>query len=114
MAVEQAVDQVQIARPAAPGTDRELTPQVRLGARREGRNLLVPDMHPVDLTLAANSIGNPVETVADNPVNPLDPGYGKDFSELIGDCLCHCRSSGWAASLLLPRLRTDPEAIVAH
>ena len=42
--VEQTVDEVQIARPAAAGADRELTRQMRLGAGRERGDLLVPDI----------------------------------------------------------------------
>ena len=53
VAIKEAIDQVQITRPAAPGADRELARQMGLGARREGRDLLVPDMHPLDLALAA-------------------------------------------------------------
>ena len=44
MAVEQAVDQVQVARPAAAGADRELAGQLRLGAGGERRHLLVAHM----------------------------------------------------------------------
>ena len=53
VAIEQAVDQVQIARPAAPRADGELTREMCLRTRREGGNLFVPDMHPLDLALAA-------------------------------------------------------------
>jgi hypothetical protein len=41
--IEEAVDEVQIARPAAPGTDGEPTRQMRLGAGREGGDFLVSD-----------------------------------------------------------------------
>ena len=54
MAIEQAVDEVQIARAATAGADRELAGQMRLGARGEGRHFLVADVNPLDLRLAAN------------------------------------------------------------
>ena len=69
--VEQAIDEVQIARPAAARADGELTRQMRFGARREGGYLLVPDVEPLDLALSANRIGQPVEAVADDAVNAL-------------------------------------------
>ena len=49
VAVEQAVDQVQVARAAAAGADRELAGEMGLGAGRESRRLLVAGMHPVDV-----------------------------------------------------------------
>ena len=83
MAVEQAVDEVQVARPAAAGADGELAGQVRLGAGREGGDLLVPDMDPLDLAVAADGIGQAVQAVADDAVDPLDASGGEDVSELI-------------------------------
>ena len=53
VAIEEAVDEVQIARAAAAGADGELARQMRLGARRERGDLLVPDMNPLDLALPA-------------------------------------------------------------
>ena len=90
--IEQAVDEMQIARPAAAGADGELTRQMRLGAGRERRDLLVPDMDPLDLALPANRVGQPVQAVADNAIDPLDTGCDEDFRELISDRLCHDRS----------------------
>jgi len=43
VAVEQAVDEVEVAGTAAAGADGELTRQMRLGACCESRDLLVPD-----------------------------------------------------------------------
>jgi hypothetical protein len=41
MAIEQAVDEMQVAGPAPAGTDRELAGQMSFGAGREGCYLLV-------------------------------------------------------------------------
>ena len=89
VAVEQAVDEVQIARPAAAGADRELTRQMRLGAGREGGDLLVPDMDPLDLPLAAYRVRQAVQAVADDAVNPFDACGGEGLSELLCNCVCH-------------------------
>ena len=57
VAIEQAVDEVQVAGPAAAGADRELARQMRFGTGRESGDLLVPDMDPFDLALPADRIG---------------------------------------------------------
>ena len=77
VAVEQAVDQVQVAGAAAAGADRELAGQMRVGAGGEGRDLLVPDMQPVDLALPAQCVGEPVQAVADDAVDALTPAAAR-------------------------------------
>jgi len=62
---------------------------MRLGARRESGNFLVPHMNPLDLALPAQRVGQPVQTVADNTVDPLDTGCREGFSKLISDSFCH-------------------------
>ena len=62
----------QIAWTAAAGTNGKLTRQMRLGTSREGRDLLVPNMHPLDLVLSPQRVGEAVEAIADNAIDPLD------------------------------------------
>src|SRR4029077_4895770 len=82
-----------IARSAAAGTDGELAGQMRLRTRGERGDLLVADMHPLDLALAPDQVGQPIQAVADNAVDPLDPRCGEGFGELISNGFCHfCRS----------------------
>src|SRR5882724_8370854 len=81
--IEQAVDEVKIARAATPGTDRKLACQMSLGPGRESCDFLVPYMHPFDPALAADRIGQPVQAVADDAVNPLHAGGSEGFSKLI-------------------------------
>jgi hypothetical protein len=68
--------------PAAPGADCNGIGQVRFVTGRESRHFFVPDMHRIDLALAANGVGDAVEAVADNAVNVFDPGNGKDLGKL--------------------------------
>ena len=77
--VEQAVDEMQVARPAAPRAYGELTRQMRLGGGRESGDLLVPDMDPLDLALPANCVGQAVQAVADDAVYPLDARLRRGF-----------------------------------
>jgi hypothetical protein len=71
--VEQAVDQVQVARPAAARADRQLTSQRRLRARRERGRLLVPHVLPGDPAVPAQRVGEPIEGVTGNPEHPAHP-----------------------------------------
>ena len=91
MTIKQTIDQMQIARSAAACADGELPRQVRLGAGGEGRDFLVSDMQPLDLPLPADSIGQTIEAVPDDPVNALHPRGGEGLDELISHSLCH----GW-------------------
>src|SRR5580700_8391457 len=58
---------------------------MRLGTRREGRDLLVPDVHPLDLALAPQRVGQPIQAVADDAVDPLHARRGENLRELVRD-----------------------------
>jgi hypothetical protein len=62
---------------------------VRFANGRESRDLLMSHMHPFDLSLPADRIGQAVQTVADNAIYPFDTGCSEGFRELISDCLGH-------------------------
>src|ERR1700681_537886 len=87
LTIEQPVDEVQIARSTASGADRKLSCQVRLGTGRKGRDLLMPHMNPLDLSLAADRIGQPIQAVADNSIYSLHAGYSEGFCKLVSDGL---------------------------
>ncbi len=53
VAVEQAVYQMQVAGAAAACTDGEFACDMRFATGREGRDLLVPGMNPLDSALPA-------------------------------------------------------------
>src|SRR4029077_16369047 len=96
---------MQIAWTATPGTYREFAGQMRLGARGESGDLLVPDVHPLDLALPADGIRNAVQAIADNAIDALDAGCREDLGELIRHCLRH-RSLSCAEGL--PRQQYPP------
>jgi hypothetical protein len=66
---------------------------MRLGTGREGRDLLVTDMHPCDPALPADRVGQAVQAVADDAVDALDAGGREGLGELIGDG-CHLSLPG--------------------
>ncbi len=65
--VEQAVDQVQVARPAARRAHRKLPGQRRLRGRGERRGLLVADVLPGDAARPAQRIGESIQRVPGSP-----------------------------------------------
>src|SRR5262249_21187919 len=89
VAVEQTVDEMQVAGPAAAGADRQLTRERGFHAGGKRRDPLLPDMNPFDLALMPQRVGQPVETVADDAVNALASRREKNLGELIRYPLCH-------------------------
>ena len=85
VAVEQPVDKVEIARSAASGAHGQRSSEMRLGASREGRHLLVAHMQPLDLASPPDRIGDADQAVADDAIDALDAGRGQDVGELIGN-----------------------------
>src|SRR6267378_2139921 len=83
MAIEQTVDEVQISRAEAAGAHGKRACHVRLGTRRERGCLLTPDVHPLDLALAAQGLGQAVQTVADDSVYALHGRRGQSGCESI-------------------------------
>src|SRR5271168_2995546 len=71
LAIEQAVDQMQVARTAAAGTDRKASSEMGLCSRSECGSLFVPHVDPVNRLSPSQGVGKAVERVADNPINPL-------------------------------------------
>ena len=84
VAVEEAVDEVQVARAATASANGEFARQMRLGASRKGSDLLVSDVDLLDLALSSQSVGETIEAIADNAVDPLDARGCQGLRELIG------------------------------
>jgi len=89
VAVEQPVDQMQVARPAGPGAHGKPARHVRVGAGCKGGDLLVPGVQPLDAAMPAQRVGEAVEAVADDAVNSAHAGRGQGFDHLVRHGLCH-------------------------
>jgi hypothetical protein len=74
MAIEQPVDEMQIAWSAASRANSKLARQMRFSTRGERRDLLVPDVDPFDLASATKGVRQAIETITDDTVDPLDAG----------------------------------------
>ena len=98
---------MQISGAAAACAHGELVGQVRLGARCESGDLLVPYMQPLHATVPPHRVGNAVQAVADNAVDPPDAGSAQHFNKLIRNGLSHFRPPadviGETTSLVLGR-----------
>ena len=83
---------MEVAGPATAGTDGQFAGEVSFACGRKGGGLLVPDMDPFDLALASQRVGQPIETVADDAIDPTDTRDRKNVSKLIRYGLGHVRS----------------------
>jgi hypothetical protein len=62
--VEEPVDEMEIARPTTRRADRELAGYRGLSRGSERGGFLMPDVHPVDLSVAMQCVGEAVQRVA--------------------------------------------------
>ncbi|MHC2687110.1 hypothetical protein ACVJDU_008674 [Bradyrhizobium diazoefficiens] len=84
MRVEQAVDQMQIARAAGTCADRKASGHLGFAGGCERRNLLMPDVDPFDGAATPQRLGKSIQAVADDAVDPLDAGLFERCHEQIG------------------------------
>ncbi len=90
LCVEKAVDQVQIARTATAGANRQPARQGGVGGGSERRGLLVTHVLPIDFAGAANGVGEAVEAVSRQAVDAPHPADLQCGNDMIGDG-CHRR-----------------------
>ncbi len=67
LGVEQPVDQVQVAGPAAARAHRELPGQGGIAGRGEARGLLMTDVFPAEMFGAPDGVGDPLRLSPGNP-----------------------------------------------
>jgi len=74
VAIVKAVDQVQVARAAATCTHREMPGQMRVrpGGKRGG--FLMPHVNPLHVAPLPDGIGDAVEGISSQTVNPIHSG----------------------------------------
>jgi hypothetical protein len=89
VAVEQTIDEVQVARTTTSGADRETARDMRVPAGGERGDFLVPDMQPLHAAMAAQCIGEAIEAVAYDSIDSLDTGGGEGFDHLVCNSSCH-------------------------
>jgi hypothetical protein len=90
--IKQTVDEVQIARSAAPRAYGDFSRQMRLGAGGECGDLLVSHMEPIDFAVPTDGIRQTVQAVADDAVDAFHARDGEGFDELVSYGPCHDHS----------------------
>ena len=65
---------MEIAGTAASGADGQAAGEMGLGPGGEGGDLLMADVEPVQPAMAPQRVGEAVQAVADNAVDPPDTG----------------------------------------
>ncbi len=89
LAVKQAVDQVQVARPAGACAHRKFARYLRFGACGKSGHLFMAGGHPVDGAHAVQAVAQPVEGVAGDAPNPFYARLFEGFGDIRGHCLFH-------------------------
>src|ERR1700739_252760 len=77
----KTVDQRQIAGAATPRASRQSSSKMSFCPGREGGRLFVAHVNPLNLLLPSNRVGNSVEGIAGNSVDPFHAGCRKSLHE---------------------------------
>jgi hypothetical protein len=85
MAIEEPIDQVQIARAAASGAYGEFARQLRLSAGGKGRDFFVPDGNPLDLIAHAQRFGDAIERITHQSIDTAHIGGFEDLDYSVGN-----------------------------
>nr|GEU28584.1 hypothetical protein [Tanacetum cinerariifolium] len=83
LAVEQAVNQVQVAGTAAARAHGQLAGEVRIGAGCKGSAFLVAHVDPGDALLAAQRVRETIERIAHHAVDAPDARLGQGAGQIL-------------------------------
>src|SRR5258706_256728 len=93
LAVEQAVDQMEVAWTAAPGTHGKAPGKMGFSPRCKCRGLFMTHVDPVDRLSPPQCISNAVERVSDHPVDALHARLLEGFDQIFRCSFAHQPSS---------------------
>lgn len=99
LAIEQTIDEMEIAWPATSRADGELARRRRIGACRKRACLFVANMHEDNAAVLAELPVDRVEAVAGHPPYPFDAGIRQRPYQHFSDCDCHSCLSVLSRSL---------------
>ncbi len=94
MAFIDAVDEMERPRPAGSSADRQFAGHVGFAPGGEGPGFLVPHTHPAQVALG-DCIGEVIDGVTRNTVNPLRTGLFEGIHHDLCNCLRHTVSLDW-------------------
>jgi hypothetical protein len=92
---------VEVAGATAAGADREVTRELGVGRGGEGGGLFVPHVHPLDLGVFADRVGEAVQRVARHAVDAPHAVRSKVVDEILRHC-SHARSFRLPNAPILP------------
>jgi hypothetical protein len=91
--VVETVDEVQVARTTAAGTDRQLSGKVGFRSGSEGSAFLVPNVDPLDGLQTSQRVGKAVQGIPDHAVDTLNGGSRQRLGHEICGSPAHWASS---------------------
>ncbi|MDP9839862.1 hypothetical protein J2T09_004642 [Neorhizobium huautlense] len=91
MTIEQAVDQVEIARSATSRAYGQLPGDMGFSTGGKSCGFLMSGMDPFDITTLAQRLCHPVQTVTDDAIYPLHAGGMENLRQNVGDLGFHAR-----------------------
>src|ERR1700676_4361248 len=89
MAIVEAVDEVKIARPATAGTDGKLAGQVSLCAGCKSSHLFMAHMHPLNVFVSTDGIGQSVQGMARHAIDAFHARVPECFDKYLSHFLRH-------------------------
>jgi hypothetical protein len=97
MRVEQAINQVKIARPAAASANSQRACEMRFGRGGKSTSLFMADVDPLNQSLPPNGVCDSVEAITDNAIDTLYASRCQSGCELISNSEGH-RDLHWFAT----------------
>jgi hypothetical protein len=89
VAVEQAVDQMQVARPARACTHGQFSCELRFGTGGEGSDLLMTGRHPFDGFHLVQAVAEPVQGIAGHAPDTFYASLFERFRYICSHGLFH-------------------------
>jgi hypothetical protein len=89
VAVKQAVDQMQVARPAGAGADGQFTGQLRFSACGKGGNLFMAGGHPFDGLHLVEAVAQSVQGIAGDAPDTFYASLFERFRNICSHGLFH-------------------------
>src|SRR6267143_2799319 len=89
LAVEQAVDQMEIAWTAAPGAHSKAPGKMSFSSRRKSGGLFMPHANPVDRLSSPQRVSKAVERVSHHSVDALHARLLEGFDQIFGSSFAH-------------------------
>src|SRR6267378_5867519 len=93
LTVVEAIDQMQVPGPAAPGANCQCSRQMRFGSGGKSPRLFMPHVHPLNILFYAYGVRDAVQRVANHAVDSLNTRFSKNIHQQIRHFLGHAVTS---------------------